>query len=603
MTYLVRERENKGEAKINHSRFCYPSLKWIDSPSYSSVQPDTDTGDPKWPSANAIAGPGWENPRRRRRHADPHHGDGDGDGDTDSQPQAAQGIVRRFAGQGRRIPSRTNADQGDGDSRAAAEAILLNPIVGRRRRRLQSDLDLGDPESISVSFELVKPPETSLLTLDWPQGPRPSLGTTSYPYVIAAHGNVVLFQIVSPDKHARPSAIDYFVYNASRSSSSNHHPSLTRLPVSYWRRGDTIRPRIMSREGTCILSCGSKNSSSFVVAELERRSCQSSETNVYLFASGSDDWRVFRNVPIRHGDALAHLCCWTTDAVLSCHDRYMIWVDYLVAGMIVANVEHPGRVDPPEPVLWYVPLPVDPVADIDRGRGCPQASRSLCATHHGIKFVNVNQHGGSSSRSFSITLWSWHEDQTWREDATLDAAQLWELDSENRLPNVRPEFPVVDMENPYAVCFLLNERYHTADPNATTWMIKVHMKKKVLLDCTGYSNKGSSSTARRMSEGLSFISSEMPSYLSGKTIKRFLEGPLWPATHDAIEIEENGKMGFPKKQKKYTGRGSEKETPNLLRKKNERATVLTVVPRYTDAEDERHLENAMTSNSSAGGLR
>uniref|UniRef100_A0A0E0MSF8 DUF1618 domain-containing protein n=1 Tax=Oryza rufipogon TaxID=4529 RepID=A0A0E0MSF8_ORYRU len=459
----------------------------------------------------------------------------------------------------KRSSSTLSLDDAAGASNPTSTWAILNRYGARRDSFRRDDRDrttsavsyTSGGDQISVSFELVKPPETSLLTLDWPQGPRPSLGTTSYPYVIAAHGNVVLFQIVSPDKHARPSAIDYFVYNASRSSSSNHHPSLTRLPVSYWRRGDTIRPRIMSREGTCILSCGSKNSSSFVVAELERRSCQSSETNVYLFASGSDDWRVFRNVPIRHGDGLAHLCCWTTDAVLSCHDRYMIWVDYLVAGMIVANVEHPGRVDPPEPVLWYVPLPVDPVADIDRGRGCPQASRSLCATHHGIKFVNVNQHGGSSSsRSFSITLWSWREDQTWREDATLDAAQLWELDSENRLPNVRPEFPVVDMENPYAVCFLLNERYHTADPNATTWMIKVDMKKKVLLDCTLYSNKGSSSTARRMSEGLSFISSEMPSYLSGKTIKRFLEGPLWPATHDAIEIEENGKMGFPKKQKK-----------------------------------------------------
>ncbi|BAD72215.1 unknown protein [Oryza sativa Japonica Group] len=425
-----------------------------------------------------------------------------------------------------------------GASNPASTWAILNRYGARRDSFRGDDRDrttsavsyTSGGDQISVSFELVKPPETSLLTLDWPQGPRPSAGTTSYPYVIAAHDNVVLFQIISPDKYARPSAIDYFVYNANSSSSSNHHPSLTRLPVSYWRRRDTLRPRIMSREGTCILSC-SNNSPSFVVAELERRSCQSSETNIYLFASGSDDWRVFRNVPIRHGDGLAHLCWWTTDAVLSYHNRYMIWVDYLVAGMIVAKVAHPGRVDPPEPVLWYVPLPVDPVDgnpyDIDRGRGCPQASRSVCATHHGIKFVNVNQHGGgsssssSSSRSFSITLWSWREeDQTWGEDATLDADQLRDLDSENRLPNIQPEFPVVDMENPYAVCFLLNERYHTADPNATTWMIKVHMKKKVLLDCTGYSNKGSPSTARRMSEGLSFISSEMPSYLSRKTIKR-----------------------------------------------------------------------------------
>uniref|UniRef100_A0A0E0JER5 DUF1618 domain-containing protein n=1 Tax=Oryza punctata TaxID=4537 RepID=A0A0E0JER5_ORYPU len=420
-------------------------------------------------------------------------------------------------------PKRSSSTSSLEDAHASNPAWVILNRFGARRDSFDGDRTTSavsytsGGKEMSVSFELAMPPETSLLTLDWPQGPRPSEGTTSYPYVVAAHGNVVLLEIISTAKYPRPTAIDYFVYKAKASG----EPSLTRLPVCYWKGAsnrDNPRPRIMSRVAMGILSC---SKDSFVVAEMERRSYQHSAANIYLFCSGSEDWRVFRDVPIDHSHGVGW---WSTDAVLSYRRRYLIWVDYL-RGMIVAEVAHPGG-DPQEPALWYVPLPVDPVLgnpyDSDRGRGCPEASRNVCATHHGIKFVNVNQCGGS----FSITLWSWCEDETWRKDAALDAAQLWGLDCENRLPNVRPEFPVVDMENPYTVCFLLNEGHHI-DPEATTWMIKVHMKKKILLDCTGYSNNGSSShqnttymTARRMSERLSFISSEMPYYLPEQTMKR-----------------------------------------------------------------------------------
>jgi len=106
--------------------------------------------------------------------------------------------------------------------------------------------------------------------------------------------------------------------------------------------------------------------------------------------------------------------------------------------MIVAHITHPGNgsTDLQESVLRYVPLPVDPVQDNpydnDYGRGCPGASRSVCNTHHGIKFVSVNKHGSS----FSIKLWSLCENEKWKEDATMDAAQLWDLDSKNCLPKV-----------------------------------------------------------------------------------------------------------------------------------------------------------------------
>jgi hypothetical protein len=65
----------------------------------------------------------------------------------------------------------------------------------------------------------------------------------------------------------------------------------------------------------------------------------------------------------------------------------------------------------------------------------------------------------------------------WREEATLDGGYLWVLGSENDLPHVRPEFPIVNMENLEDVCFLLNKGRHSADFGTITWMVEVHMKE------------------------------------------------------------------------------------------------------------------------------
>ncbi|WVZ65307.1 hypothetical protein U9M48_014695 [Paspalum notatum var. saurae] len=419
--------------------------------------------------------------------------------------------------------------------------VILNRM-GARRDSFHGDgttsaasCTSAGSEEIRVSFHLAKPPRTSLLVLDWPQGPRPSEGTTSHPHVIAAHRSAVLLEIISPAKYPRQRAVDYFVYDANGNASEGvrHPASLTQLPVCYWKgtsNADIPRPRVMGRESMGLLSC---DKDLFIIADLETR-LQPSAVNIYLFCSGSDDWRVLRGVPIwddDDGHGVSDLGWWSTDAVLPYGRRFLIWVDYL-RGMIIANMVHGSENDlqqRPVPVLRYVPLPVDPVLGNpyhgDYGRGCPEATRSLCATNHGIKFVSVNNTHGN------ITLFSLLENnQTWREDATLDFAQLWDLDSENRIPHVKPKFPVVDMEHPHVVCFLLNKDRHFAEPEAATWMIKVHMKKKILLDITdySYSNKvGRSSsyqksyrTAREMSEGLSFISTEMPCYLSAETMER-----------------------------------------------------------------------------------
>jgi hypothetical protein len=155
------------------------------------------------------------------------------------------------------------------------------------------------------------------------------------------------------------------------------------------------------------------------------------------------------------------------------------------------------------------------------GRRCPEAYNNMCATSSGIRFVTVNHQPWSTA--FSITTWSLcDDDYTWREEATLDAGELWALDPENRLPDVLPEFPAVNMENPDAICFSLNDISHPFDYGCKIWMVEVDMKKKVLLAVTAYSKEQSLpgdgdtiKSARIRSQGYSFISSELPRYLYG----------------------------------------------------------------------------------------
>ncbi|TVT97820.1 hypothetical protein EJB05_56904, partial [Eragrostis curvula] len=215
----------------------------------------------------------------------------------------------------------------------------------------------------------------------------------------------------------------------------------------------------------------------------------------------------------------------------------------IVADMLSCSVNN-KKPSPPElrfnkkpspPELRFVPLPVDMTdenpEDPEYGRGCPQASRSVCATHSGIKFVSVDHKETSSfgvgklkrwRHTFRITTWSLRDDDyRWRREAKLYEEEFWALDTENQLPHVRPKFPVVNMENPYAVCFLLDDTRISWGYTDTTRMIEVDMKKKVLLASTICSDDKSLSSqdtikvARRMSLHSSFVSSALPRYLYG----------------------------------------------------------------------------------------
>uniref|UniRef100_A0A0E0MDA9 DUF1618 domain-containing protein n=1 Tax=Oryza punctata TaxID=4537 RepID=A0A0E0MDA9_ORYPU len=422
----------------------------------------------------------------------------------------------------------------------AASWVILNRVGTRGdyddvSTRATSCTSTGEP--IAVSFELVKPPATSMLILHWPEGPNPSESNLSHPHLLAAHGNKLLFQITIPPSKESFGPINYFVYQAadSQSSSDSSPPSqLFRLPTCPERSGwATVHPlqHIMDRKGTGIMS---QSKESFIVAELEI--CSLLEANLWAFFSKYGRWKLLEHLRIRNADS-HDLYWWATDATL-CYGQQMIWVDYY-RGMIFADLSNPEN-----PELWYVTLPVEPIRGNpehpDFDRGCPGATRNVCVSGSRIKFIIID---GVAGKSFgSIKIWSLSKICCWREQAVLTAAQLWCLDSSNCLPHNVPRFPVVSMENPNVVYFMARNAGRSADLDPTTWLVEVDMDKKVLLATTSYKEgspfhgitktpamkkpkrsykEGSlldenAKFARKMSESYSFIPCKIPVYMCKK---------------------------------------------------------------------------------------
>ncbi|KAJ1274862.1 hypothetical protein BS78_05G092600 [Paspalum vaginatum] len=389
-------------------------------------------------------------------------------------------------------------------------------------------------KQISVSLELVEPPGTSVLILDYPQAQghgTPAFTarwrrTYPYPHVVAAHRDVVLLEIMCPASSCPLDRDDYFVYQASGAGSSRRRrPSLSLLPARYYDEEEGIkRPYghvqiLMNRENTGIMSmsCTSRQEdegSSFMVAHLEiwPRS-QPSEITLHMFRSGCGEWETFKNLHVRGAHGGRDLRWWSTDAVVPYRRWFLIWVDYY-RGMILLDTSSQSEEDPPPPELRYVPLPVDTVStdpeDMELGRGRPEDSHCVCATRDGIKFVSVDRR---HYRNFGVG-----HARMLRKTAAA-ASPL----GRRLIPHLTPEFPVVNMENPDAVCFRLNkDDYKSEEPE---WMIEVHMRKKTLLAAAAYSKKkclngidvdeGTIRSARTDSYGHPLFPSELPRYLDG----------------------------------------------------------------------------------------
>ncbi|KAF2919193.1 hypothetical protein DAI22_08g115300 [Oryza sativa Japonica Group] len=341
--------------------------------------------------------------------------------------------------------------------------VILQPD-GEREGEDEDDEDhpclTPDAETATASHTSTGHPITIAFSLAAP--PAPSR------IVIAAHGDSVLINIFYFSNASVHNHEDRFVYRASAAASDRswaRPPSLSMLPpppVEY----------TPFQDATGILRRGEDD---LVVAELTVEGKLRHDTllgvvaKLLVFRSG--EWGVKR-APINHGSGSGSSSSrghdlpapwpWETDMVVPIGDRLLCYVDL--------HHTTASSSSPTSPAERFHD-------DEDDPRGYPKVSRTVGATGDSggggggaLKFVDISPRCccGSlskgqtscdrSSQAFVIRTWTLRigddvngDDMAWEMDAMVDASELWSLDAYAGLPLVRPEYPVVNMDDPHLI--------------------------------------------------------------------------------------------------------------------------------------------------------
>ncbi|CAL4982226.1 unnamed protein product [Urochloa decumbens] len=286
----------------------------------------------------------------------------------------------------------------------------------------------GDP--IRVSVRAAAPPAASSICVE--------VASSSNARIIAAHGDSVLFT-VSFDGYLYGHHPDYFVYSAGAAAAA--------VPPSCWHPSWTLTAWSVTRAA---LSSGEGNK-----------------------------------------DGELRLSSWETDSVVSVGDDGLVCFVQLGQGLMFSNVFDKT------PVLRHVRFP--PSEDVDHPQTCRGSSQDVCATSDGtVKFVDVQPrcccgsygatHCRHSSNAYTIKTWTLKMDRMeWVMDGMVDSTELWALDAYKALSRVQLVSPIVSLDEPHVICFMVCKRFYLKElGNRTEWLILVDMKSKTLQSVCRY---------------------------------------------------------------------------------------------------------------------
>lgn len=107
---------------------------------------------------------------------------------------------------------------------------------------------------------------------------------------------------------------------------------------------------------------------------------------------------------------------------------------------------------------------------VDPQCGCRGPSRSTCD----------HSYDGFTINTWTMNL-SMEEPLTWVKDGEMDCRELWTLPGYEGLPRADLQCPVVSVDDPNVVCFLVSNYRITRREDKTVWMIQLNLKTKALL--------------------------------------------------------------------------------------------------------------------------
>lgn len=76
----------------------------------------------------------------------------------------------------------------------------------------------------------------------------------------------------------------------------------------------------------------------------------------------------------------------------------------------------------------------------------------------------------------------------WVKDGEMGCKELWMLPGYEGLPHEVVWCPVVSLDNPNVVCFLVSNVQITRNEDGTVWMIQLNMKTKTLVPVVKVTN-------------------------------------------------------------------------------------------------------------------
>nr|CAB3489286.1 unnamed protein product [Digitaria exilis] len=117
------------------------------------------------------------------------------------------------------------------------------------------------------------------------------------------------------------------------------------------------------------------------------------------------------------------------------------------------------------------------------------------AGSNAVRFVSIDPHcccGGPgrstcnhSRYAFTINTWtmniSMDEPLTWVKDGEMDCRELWRHPGYEGLPRANGRCPVVSLDDPDVICFLVDNYRITRCEEKKVWMIQLNVKTKALL--------------------------------------------------------------------------------------------------------------------------
>ncbi|CAL4985610.1 unnamed protein product [Urochloa decumbens] len=254
------------------------------------------------------------------------------------------------------------------------------------------------------------------------------------------------------------------------------------------------------------------------------------------------------------------LSWWGTDSVVSVGGDGLLCFVQFGQGLMFTNVFDET------PVVWHVPFP--PALEmVDHPRKCRGSSQDVCATSDGtVRLVSVYPrcccgssgatHCRHSSNAYTIKTWTLKMDgMEWVMDGMVDGTELWALDAYKRLPRIQLAHPIVSLNEPHVIFFMVCEMFYKRKrSHKKDRLILVDMKSKTLRSVCRYDG-------RSFTHGRIFLPSSVSDYFNSSPScsdaaatssvgKRSMDSeppPLVIANQQFIDSTSNSKAASPEK--------------------------------------------------------